>query len=40
MGEHGPLLSLGGREGVENLKKVNLKVHLDMIGQMQDVIYF
>lgn len=35
-----PLLSLGGGEGVENLRKVNLKVHLDIISQMQEIITF
>ncbi|MDE7399801.1 MAG: DUF1851 domain-containing protein [Oscillospiraceae bacterium] len=31
-----PLLSLGGKEKVENLRKVNLMVHLDIVSQMQD----
>ena len=32
-----PLLSLGGKEKVENLRKVNLMVHLDIVSQMQDI---
>lgn len=31
-----PLLSLGGNESVDNLRKVNLAVHLDIVSQMQD----
>ncbi|MBD5112054.1 MAG: DUF1851 domain-containing protein [Ruminococcaceae bacterium] len=31
-----PLLSLGSKEKVENLRKVNLLVHLDIVSQMQD----
>ncbi|MDE7400093.1 MAG: DUF1851 domain-containing protein, partial [Oscillospiraceae bacterium] len=31
-----PLLSLGGKEKLENLRKVNLSVHLDIVSQMQD----
>lgn len=33
-----PLLSLGGNESVDNLRKVNLAVHLDIVSQMQDPI--
>ena len=33
-----PLLSLGGKEKVENLRKVNLMVHLDIVSQMQDTV--
>lgn len=33
-----PLLSLGGAEKVENLRKVNLAVHLDIVSQMQEPI--
>ena len=33
-----PLLSLGGKEKVENLRKVNLMVHLDIVSQMQDPV--
>ena len=35
-----PLLSLGGGESVDNLRKLNLKVHLDIISQMQEIIVF
>ena len=31
-----PLLSLGGKEKLENLRKVNLSVHLDIVSQMQE----
>lgn len=34
------LLSLGGGENVDNLRKLNLKVHLDIISQMQEIIVF
>ncbi|MDE7398152.1 MAG: DUF1851 domain-containing protein [Oscillospiraceae bacterium] len=33
-----PLLSLGGKEKIENLHKVNLAVHLDIVSQMQDAV--
>lgn len=33
-----PLLSLGGAEKVENLRKVNLAVHLDIVSQTQEPI--
>ncbi len=33
-----PLLSLGGNESVDSMKKVNLQVHLDIVSQMQDII--
>lgn len=32
-----PLLSLGGKEKLENLRKVNLAVHLDIVSQMQNI---
>ncbi len=35
-----PLLSLGGNESVENMKKLNFRIHLDIISQFQDVISF
>lgn len=35
-----PLLSLGGGESVDNLRKLNLKVHLDIISQMQEIITY
>ncbi len=35
-----PLLSLGGNESVENIKKLNFRIHLDIISQFQDVISF
>lgn len=31
-----PLLSLGGNESVDNLRKVNLAVYLDIVSQIQD----
>ena len=34
------LLSLGGNENVDNLRKVNLAVHLDIVSQMQEIINF
>ncbi len=33
-----PLLSLGGKENVDSMKKVNMQVHLDIVSQMQDII--
>ena len=35
-----PLLSLGGNESVDNLRKVNLAVHLDIVSRMQEIINF
>lgn len=31
-----PLVSLGGKEKLENLRKVNLLIHLDIVSQMQE----
>lgn len=33
-----PLLSLGGKEVVENLKKVNFEVHITIIGEIQGIL--
>ncbi len=33
-----PLLSLGGEESVDNLKKVKYKVHISLIGELQGVL--
>jgi hypothetical protein len=33
-----PLLSLGGKENVENLKKVKYEVHLTLMGEIQGVL--
>lgn len=33
-----PLLSLGGNETVENLKKVNFEVHITIMGQIQGIL--
>lgn len=35
-----PLLSLGGNENVDNMKRANLIVHLDIVSQLQDIITF
>lgn len=35
-----PLLSLGGNESVDNIKRVNMKVHLDIASQLQEIITF
>ena len=35
-----PLLSLGGNESVDNMKKVNMEVHLDIVSQLQEIISF
>jgi hypothetical protein len=33
-----PLLSLGGKESVENLKKVKYEVHISLMGEIQGVL--
>jgi hypothetical protein len=33
-----PLLSLGGKESVENLKKVKYEVHISLMGELQGVL--
>lgn len=35
-----PLLSIGGNESVDNLKRVNMKVHLNIVSQLQEIITF
>lgn len=38
--EFEPLLSLGGNESVNNMKRVNMKVHLDIVSQLQETIIY
>lgn len=33
-----PLLSLGGKESIENLKKVNFEVHITIMGEIQGIL--
>lgn len=35
-----PLLSLGGNESVENLKKVNFEVHITIMGEIQGILTY
>ena len=35
-----PLLSLGGKESVESLKKVDFEVHITIIGEMQGILSY
>ena len=33
-----PLLSLGGKESIENLKKMNFEVHITIMGEIQGIL--
>ncbi|MEW9938528.1 T6SS immunity protein Tdi1 domain-containing protein [Clostridium butyricum] len=33
-----PLLSLGGKENIENLKKMNVEVHITIMGEIQGIL--